>query len=66
MTPMQRLAALEGRDELEILEEASFDSVALAICKDCDYTDELEPDGTMTCPDCGGQVKSCLLWAGIL
>lgn len=66
MTPMQRLAKIEGRDEMDILEEATFDSVAAAICEECDYTTELEPDGTCTCPECGGEVKSCLLWAGII
>ena len=66
MTPMERLAAIEGRDEMEILEEATFDGACPAICEKCDYTDELEPDGTSTCPDCGGQVKSCLLWAGLI
>ena len=57
-------------DEMKMLESATFDSVAPAICMnaDCDYTTDMEPDQNAGyCEICGtNTVKSCLVLAGIL
>lgn len=42
------------------------DGVCPAICSNCGYTEELEPDGYCECPECGGRVQSVLLIAGMI
>ena len=70
MSKLSDLAELEGMDEMEMLEEATFDSVAKGICTNsgCDYTTEVEPDQDMGwCELCETlTVKSCLVLAGII
>ena len=55
---------------MEMLQEATFDSVAKGICMNegCDYTCEVEPDSDNGyCEICGtNTVKSCLMIAGII
>ena len=70
---LKRLADVEGMDEMEMLEEATYDSVAKGICcnpaePDCEYTTEVEPDQDMGwCEFCGTPtVKSCLILADII
>ena len=64
------LADIEGMDVMEMLEEATYDSVAKGICmnEDCDYTTIVEPDcDTGWCESCEtNSVKSCLMIAGII
>lgn len=67
MDKLERLAQMEGwSDVQDMLEAAVYDSVVPAICMNCDYTESLEPDGEMTCPECGGRVKSCLIIANLI
>jgi hypothetical protein len=70
MNKLAKLAEIEGMDEYEMLEEATYDSVAAAICKnpDCDYTTTMEPDQDRGwCEDCqANTVVSCLVLAGII
>jgi len=73
MTNQEKLEALartEGLSVEEMLEQASFDSVAKGICMNegCDHTCEVEPDQDKGyCESCGTQtVKSCLILAGII
>jgi len=61
----------EGYDDpLDMLEVATFDSVAPAICTNegCGYTTNMEPDQDRGwCEICGtNTVKSCLILAGII
>jgi len=67
---LKRLADVEGMDEMELLEEATFDSVAKGICTNsgCDYTTEVEPDQDAGwCELCETPtVKSCLILAGMI
>lgn len=67
---LKDLGEIEGMEEMEMLEKATFDSVAYGICvnEDCDYTIEIEPDSTDGwCPECEtNTVKSCLVLAGII
>jgi len=71
MSKMQELTEQFGfADEMEMLEAATIDSVAPAICMnpDCDYTTEMEPDQDRGwCELCeANTVKSCLVLAGII
>jgi hypothetical protein len=54
----------------EMLEEATMDSVAKAICTNpaCNYTTTMEPDQAQGyCEICGtNTVESCLVLAGII
>ena len=67
---LEQLAASEVRDIIDILEEATLDSVALSICTDpdCDATSYKEPDcEDGYCEECGGStVVSCLVLAGLI
>jgi hypothetical protein len=55
---------------MDMLEHATFDSVAPAICSNegCDYSTEMEPDQDRGwCEECGtNTVVSCLILAGII
>ena len=73
MTDQEKLAELadiEGMEEMEMLEQATFDSVAPGICmnEECDYTTNVEPDSDSGwCEFCQtNTVKSCLMLAGII
>ena len=67
---LTQLAEIEGITEMEMLEAATFDSVAHSICKnpDCNYTTMMEPDQDAGwCEECDeGTVVSCLVLAGII
>ena len=71
MSKLDTLTAHWGYDDpMQMLEDATYDSVAAGICMNpgCDYTTEVEPDqGHGWCEACETQtVKSCLLLAGII
>jgi len=73
MTDQEKLDLLcdiEGMDEMEMLEMATFDSIAPGICMnpECDYTTNVEPDcDSGWCEFCGtNTVKSCLMLKGII
>lgn len=71
MGKLSDLANLEGYDDvLDLLEAATFDSVAPGICinNGCSYTTHVEPDQREGyCEVCGTQtVKSCLVLAGMI
>lgn len=63
------LAEKEGySDPFLMLEAATFDSIAPAICTTCESTYEMEPDQREgRCENCGNStVKSCLVLARII
>ena len=66
---LKQLADLEGQGVMSMLDEASTDSVAKAICihTECDYTCEMEPDQDRGwCPECkANTVQSCLMLYGL-
>ncbi len=70
MDKLKQLAEIEGMGEMELLEEATFDSVAAGICINdgCDYTCGVEPDSSSGwCEVCEtGTVTSCLVLAGLI
>jgi hypothetical protein len=70
MSKLQTLAGNEGMTVDEMLENATFDSVAPGICSNpgCEYSTSVEPDQSKGfCESCGTQtVQSCLVLAGIL
>ena len=65
---LKKLCAATGKEEMEMLEEATFDSVADAICVECGYTTVMEPDQDRGwCEECEkNTVKSCLILAGMI
>ena len=70
MDKLEQLAQSEGVDVEEMLEVATYDSVAPGICTNegCDYTTNVEPDQDKGhCERCGTKtVESCLILAGII
>ena len=70
MSKIETLAAIEGMEVMEMLEEATFDSVSPGICTnpDCDYTTTVEPDCRKGwCENCQAQtVASALVLMGII
>ena len=70
MSKLSELASIEGMDEMEMFEAATYDSVAAGICtnKDCSYTTQVEPDCEHGwCEECNTQtVSSCLILAGMI
>jgi len=70
MSKIDKLAEIEGMTVEELLEEATFDSVAKGICTnpDCDYTTTVEPDQSRGwCEICDTQtVASCLILMGMI
>lgn len=71
MSKLTQLAADYGHaNVMSMLEEATFDSVAPAICSNdgCDYSTDMEPDQDRGwCEECGtNTVVSCLILAGII
>jgi hypothetical protein len=67
---LSQLAEIEGLSVMEMMEAATFDSVAAGICmnKDCDYSTNVEPDcEDGFCENCNtNTVKSCLILGGII
>lgn len=67
---LRLLADIEGKSVDEMLELASWDSIAPGICRvrACDYTTEVEPDQREGwCEECDkGTVVSCLVLAGVI
>ena len=59
-----------GQDRMELIEEATFDSIAQGICTNegCDYVTEVEPDSsTGYCEICKTRtVKSVLVLEGLI
>ena len=57
-------------DVMEMLEEATCDSIVPAICTEpgCTYSRDLEPDAeNCPCENCGERsVTSCLILAGLI
>lgn len=70
MNKLKTLAESCGISVMQLLEEATFDSVVQGICSnpDCDYTTEVEPDQTQGwCEICDTKtVVSCLSLAGMI
>jgi len=70
MSKLSQLAEIEGVEEMDMLEEATYDSVAPGICinKGCTYTREVEPDcDEGYCERCDtNTVESCLVLGGII
>lgn len=68
MPKLEKLAEIYGTDVMTMLEEATFDSIAPAICMNCDYTEDMEPDQDQGwCPECEqNSMKSCLILAGVI
>ena len=68
---LQKLADSRGMSIYDMLKEATYDSIAPAICTSCEeYDMNLEPDA-VDCHCCelcdtGGSVTSCLVIAGII
>jgi hypothetical protein len=50
----------------EMLAATCFDVVSPAVCLRCKTTAELEPDGESVCEECGGQMRSVMLIAGLI
>lgn len=68
---LNTLANIEGFASVQdMLEHATFDSVASGICRNpcCDYSTEVEPDSDGGwCEECeANTVVSCLMLAGII
>jgi len=55
-------------DVMDMLRDATFDSVAPSICVQCEYTCDMEPDQREGwCPECNtNTVKSCLVLEGLI
>jgi hypothetical protein len=70
MSKLKDLAKIEGMSEEELLEQATFDSVAKGICTNpkCNYTTEVEPDQSKGyCEVCRtNTVQSCLVLARMI
>jgi hypothetical protein len=67
MSLLNEAADIYGYEDVdEMLQAATFDSVAPAICtRGCGATEDLEPDGYCRC-ECGGKIQSVLLIAGMI
>ncbi len=65
---LEELAEFEGQEVMDMLEEATFDSVVPGICTECKGVQECEPDARANwCESCGkSTVRSCLDLAGII
>jgi hypothetical protein len=66
---LEKLRAAEGFESVEaMLEAATFDGVSPAICTNCDYTCEMEPDQDRGwCENCGqNTVVSALILVGLI
>lgn len=68
MYDLDDLSDVVGMPVDELLEEATYDSVAWGICVNCGYTMEVEPDcDNGYCEECEeNTIKSCLVLAGII
>ena len=67
---LQQLSEIEGIGIIEMIEEATNDSVAWGICTNsgCEYTTQVEPDcANGYCEECATQtVQSCLMLAEMI
>ena len=66
---LDKLVELEGYDsDMEMLEEATFESIVPGICENCFGTQNCEPDARKNwCDECQKPtVQSCLVIAGII
>ena len=66
---LEKLAEVEGFDSWEeMLQANAVDSVVPAICKECEYTDGMEPDQDRGwCPECSkNTMVSCMVLAGVI
>ena len=65
---LKEMEDAEGMDKMEMLEQATYDSVAKAICTECLCTFEVEPDQRAGwCEECEtNTVVSCLVLAGMI
>jgi len=66
---LKRMSEIEGASIDELLQNATFDSIAVGICSKCgEYTTEVEPD----CRECWCElcetntVVSCLVLANLI
>ena len=69
MYGLKELADFEGFESVdEMLDEGAFDSVCPAICPECGYTTQMEPDQDRGwCENCQkNTVKSALILAGLI
>jgi hypothetical protein len=70
MRKIEVLAEIHGLDVMEMLEQATMDSICPGICanKGCNYTTDVEPDCRGGyCEECGTQtVRSALVLAGMI
>ena len=68
MSKLTELAKSEGMTLEGMLEEATLDGVCPGICRNCDYTTEVEPDQDKGwCENCNtNTVVSCLILAGLI
>ncbi len=56
-------------DEYEMaeLESAMMDGVCVGECRECGYSQDVEPDGDYPCPECKrGRLQSPLIRAGLI
>ena len=54
-------------DELYEIERATFDSVTTGKCDECGHEQDVEPDGSYPCPECGkGKLQSILMKYGLI
>lgn len=70
MSKINDLAEMEGMEVEEMLEEATYDSIAKGICMNegCDFTIQVEPDcSDGFCEICEtNTVQSCLILMGMI
>jgi len=66
--PLEQLAKDFGMSVIEMLKQATFDSISPGICVECGYSTEVEPDNDAGwCEECNkNTVKSACVLAGII
>jgi hypothetical protein len=53
--------------EMQLAEDAIMDGVTLGSCDACGYEQNVEPDGSYPCPECGkGKLQSVLMKYGLI
>lgn len=64
---LRSLADQEGHASVDdLLEAVGYDAVVPAICTGCNYRDDWEPDAQGECPECGAEMASALVLAGLI
>ena len=54
-------------NEMQQIEEAMVDGVTLGTCNRCGYEQNVEPDASYPCPECGdGKLQSILRKYGLI